>query len=202
MNAARCLETMSAAAARAAGCSSSAVRISKTSRTSIWSTRSSLPHRIWWLDRTFSNWPSTVATAWRRRGLCLTPGLGRRLARVRGFGRENGLGHPCALGPLLKASAGRVVNWGGWVGRKSLPPAGAAQVRGRLSGGAGSHRVDHRIVRAVLASRFARCRGQRPSPWALMRQAMRERRRGQIERWCTFAVMRWRNHRSRYRGRR
>ncbi|MCY3819051.1 MAG: hypothetical protein OXH52_06765 [Gammaproteobacteria bacterium] len=68
MNAARCLETMPAAAAAAAasgaGFSSSSVRTSKTSRTSIWSTRSRLAHRISWLERVFSSWPSTVATAW------------------------------------------------------------------------------------------------------------------------------------------
>ena len=29
----------------------------------------------------------------------------------------------------LEAPPGRVVNRGGWVGRKSLPPAGAGQVR-------------------------------------------------------------------------
>ena len=78
---------------------------------------------------------------------------------------------------------------GGWV-RKSLPPAGAAQVRGRSFDGGGGHRVDHQIIRAVLASRFMRCRGQRPSPWALIFQAMRERHRGQIERWRTVAVRR------------
>ena len=35
--------------------------------------------------------------------------------------------------------------------------AAAAQVRGRSLDGAGGHRVDHQIVRAVLAGRLARC---------------------------------------------
>ena len=97
---------------------------------------------------------------------------------------------PCVLRPLFGAPPGRVVNRGGRVGRKSLPPAGAAEVRGRSFHGAGGHRVDHQIVRAVLASRFVRCRGQGPSPWALILHAMRERHRGQIERWRTVAVRR------------
>ena len=88
------------------------------------------------------------------------------------------------------------------MGRKSLSPAGAGQVRGPSFDGADGDRIDHRIVGAVPVGRFARGRGQRPSPWALILQAMRERQRGQIERWRTFAVRRCRNHRSRHRGHR
>ena len=107
------------------------------------------------------------------------------------FRGEEGRGRPGVLRLLFEAPPGRVVNKGGRVGRKSLPPAGAAQVRGRSLDGAGGHRrVDHRIVRAVSASRLARWRGQRPSPWALILQAIRERHRGQMERWRTLAVRR------------
>ena len=113
---------------------------------------------------------------------------------------EEGRGRRGVLRPSFEAPPGRVVNRGGRVGRKSLPPAGAAQVRGRSFDGAGGHRVDHQIVRAVLASRLARCRGQRPPPRALIVLAIRERHRGQIERWRTFTVRRGRNHRSRHCG--
>ena len=83
------------------------------------------------------------------------------------------------------------VSSSGWVGGSKEPPArGGVQVRGRSFNGAGGQRVDHQIGRAVLASRLARCHGQRPSPWALILQAMCEPRRGQIERWRTLAVRR------------
>ena len=71
-------------------------------------------------------------------GLCLAPGPGRRLPGV-----------GVVLRALFEAPAGRLVNRGGRVGRKSLPPAGAAQVRRRSFDGGGGHRVDHQIVRAV-----------------------------------------------------
>ena len=38
---------------------------------------------------------------------------------------------PCVLRPLFEASAGRVVNGVGRVGRKSVPPAGVVRIRGR-----------------------------------------------------------------------
>ena len=75
-------------------------------------------------------------------------------------------------------------------GRSGSLSVDAVRVRERSFHGACGHRVDHQIVRAVLASRFVRCRGQRPSPWALILHAMRERHRGQIERWRTVAVRR------------
>ena len=107
-----------------------------------------------------------------------------------GFRGKAGRGCPCVLRPLFEAPHGRVVIRGGRVGRKSLPPAGAVQVGGRPFDIAGGHRVDHHIVRVVSASRLVRCRGQRSSPWVVILQAMRERHRGQIERWRNFAVRR------------
>ena len=83
--------------------------------------------------------------------------IGRALNSKPCFGGE-GCRLPRVLRPLVDAPRGRVVNRGGRAGRKRLAPAGAAQVRGRSFDGAGSHRFDHRIVRAVLASRVARRR--------------------------------------------
>ena len=123
-------------------------------------------------------------------GLCFESGPRLRLQAIGGFSGEEGGGCPCAVHPSFEAPAGRAVKRGGWVGRKSLPPAGAAQVRGPSFDGATGHRVDHQIAGAILASRLARCRGQRPSPWALILQATGELRRGQIERWRTLAVRR------------
>ena len=54
-----------------------------------------------------------------------------------------GRGRRCVRRPLFEAPPGRVVNRGGWVGRKSLPPAGAEQIRGRSFDRAGGRRVDH-----------------------------------------------------------
>ena len=85
-----------------------------------------------------------------------------------------------SLRRLFEAPGGCVVNRGGWVGRKSLPPAEAAQIGGRSfdwcrqPAGRSSDRASGR------ASRLARCRSQRPSPWATILQAVRERHRGQI----------------------
>lgn len=83
---------------------------------------------------------------------------------------------------------GRVVNRGGRVGRKSLAPAGAEQsadgrstVRVAIGSIIGSYEQ-------CWQSRLARCYGQRPAPRALILQAMRERLRGQIERWRTLRV--------------
>ena len=77
------------------------------------------------------------------------PSRKRRALVAEGFrGKESRA--PMCSPPVVRGSPGRVVNRGGWVGRKSLPPAGAAQVRGRSSDGAGDHRVDHQIARAVL----------------------------------------------------
>ena len=62
----------------------------------------------------------------------------------------------------------------GWAGGAKEPPArGAARVHGRTLDGDGGHRVDHQLVRAILASRLACCRGQWPFPWALILQAVR-----------------------------
>ena len=93
----------------------------------------------------------------------------------RRFQVEGGRGRRCVLSPSFETLTGRVVSRGGRVGQKSLPPAGAgaARVRGRTLDGAGGHRVDHQLVRAILASRLACCRGQWPFPWALIRQAVR-----------------------------
>ena len=66
-------------------------------------------------------------------GLCLAPGLDRRLAGVGGFRGKEGRRRPRAGRPLSEAPAGRVVNRGGWVGQKSGPPAGPGQVRGVLA---------------------------------------------------------------------
>ena len=131
---------------------------------------------------------------------CLDPGPGRRLSGIGGFRWETGFGRACVLRLLFEAPPRRVGNRGGRVGRKSFPPAGAAQVRGPSFVGAGGHRVDHQIVRAVLANGLARGRAQRSFPSVLILQAMRERHCGQIERWRTFAVRHWRDHRSRHRG--
>ena len=49
-------------------------------------------------------------------------------------------------------------------------------------------------------SRLARCRGQRPSPWALIFRGMRERHRGTDRASAYFLRRRWRKHRSRHRG--
>ena len=63
---------------------------------------------------------------------------------------EEERGRPYVLCALLEAPAGRVVNRGGWAGRKSVPLAEAAQVRGPSFDGVAVHRVDHQKERAVL----------------------------------------------------
>ena len=96
-----------------------------------------------------------VAAAWRWRSVCAL--LQTQVAAFPGgvgFGRKKGRGRRCVLRPLFEALPGRVVNRGGRVGRKSLPAAGAVQVRGRPFDGAGGHRVDHRIVLAVGRAAF------------------------------------------------
>ncbi len=78
--------------------------------------------------------------------------------------------------PLVVSSTGV----GGWAEKASRPRGRSKSADGRLT-----VQVSHRIVRAVLASRLARCYGPRPGPRALTLQAMRERHRRQIERWRT-----------------
>lgn len=88
-------------------------------------------------------------------------GAGARSLRCRGGSLPRGsavrrrvAGADVFLG-LLEAPRGRVVNRGGRMGRESLPACGAEQVRGGSFDGAGGHRVDHQIVRPVLAGRLA-----------------------------------------------
>ena len=62
-------------------------------------------------------------------GPCLAPGPVRRLPGVGGFRGERGRGRPRAVRPSFEAPTGRVVNRGGRVGRKSLPPAVSSDIR-------------------------------------------------------------------------
>ena len=73
-------------------------------------------------------------------------------------------GATCVLRRLFKAPVGvSSTGVGGWVERASRPRG--APVRGRPLGGGGD-RVDHQTRTSSPASRFARWRGQRSSPWA------------------------------------
>ena len=83
-----------------------------------------------------------VASARRRRSVSAL--LRARIAVLPGSAVSGGTrvaGADVLLGPLFEAPTGRVVDRGGWVGRKRLPPAGVAQVRGRSLDGAGGHRA-------------------------------------------------------------
>ena len=118
---------------------------------------------------------------------------------VRPAPRVDVRGRPSGLRLSFEAPSGRVVK--GWVGGPKEPAVcGAAQVLGRSFGVAGGHQIDHQLVRAVLASRLARYRGQRSYPGALILPAMRGRHRGQIERQRAIAVRRWRSHRPQHPG--
>ena len=106
-----------------------------------------------------------VAAARRRRSVSIL--LQAQVAVCRGSAVSGGRGVAgadvfsarCWRLPLGASSTGA----GGWVAR-AFPPAGAAQIRGRSLGGGGGRRVDHQIAGAVLASRFARCRGPAAFP--------------------------------------
>lgn len=74
----------------------------------------------------------------------------------------------------------------GWVGGSKEPLARRVGAGPRAVGwGCRLPWVDHQIVLAVLASPVAGCGGQRRARRALILQAMRERERGQVERWHT-----------------
>lgn len=102
---------------------------------------------------------------------------------------ERGRGRRRVLRRMFEAPLG-VSSRGGRVGRKKPPAHGGGPGRRAVVDGAGGHRVDHQIARAVLQAGLCVAAVSDLARGRLFSKAMRKRHRGQIACWRNLAVRR------------